>query len=92
MTSLPDLAVPPELAELLTVDAHTFVSGWCRVRVVDFGAAHQAVLVNLLARCRPAVLLDAAEALDRTGVGLGLALADLARLRHRMLTTLGIAV
>jgi hypothetical protein len=50
------------------------------------------VLVNLLARCRPAVLLDAADALDRTGVGLALALGDLARLRHRMLTGLGVTV
>ena len=93
VTSLPDLPLPPDLAELLSADAHTFAA-----RLVEgftsstYGAAHKAVLVNLLARCRPAVLLDAAEALDQVGVGLALALGDLARLRHRMLTTLGIAV
>jgi hypothetical protein len=90
VASLPELPVPSELAELLTADAHTFV-----LRLVPgfgeggYAAPHKAVLVNLLARCRPAVLLDAAEALERTGVGLALALADLARLRHRMLTELG---
>ena len=54
-----------------------------------FGRSHRAVLVNLIARCRPAVLVDAADALERTGVGLALALADLARLRARMLAELG---
>ncbi len=92
VTSLPELPLPPDLAELLAADAHTFAS-----QLVDgfassaFGAAHKAVLVNLLARCRPAVLVDAADALDRSGVGLALALADLARLRHRMLTALGVS-
>lgn len=93
VTSLPDLPLSPDLAELLTADAHTcstrlahgFVSG-------AFGAAHKAVLVNLLARCRPAVLLDTAVALDQVGVGLALALGDLARLRHRMLTALDVVV
>jgi hypothetical protein len=85
--------VPPDLAELLTVDAHTFAAQLTRgFTSSTFGAAHKAVLVNLLARCRPAVLLDAADALDRTGVGLALALGDLARLRHRMLTGLGVTV
>ena len=93
VTTVPDLPVPPDLAELLTADAHTFVE-----RLIPgfddraFGAAHKAVLVNLLARCRPAVLLDAARALDETRVGLALALADLARLRHRMLVELGASV
>ena len=93
VASLPELPVPPELAELLAADAHTFVR-----RLVPgfeagaYGAPHRAVLVNLVARCRPAVLLDAAAALDHTHVGIALALADLARLRHRMLTELGVAV
>lgn len=93
VTTLPELPVPPDLAELLTADAHTFVQ-----RLVSgfddrvFGAAHKAVLVNVVARCRPAVLLDAAAALDATRVGLALALADLARLRHRMLVELGAPV
>lgn len=92
VASVPDLPVPPELAELLGADAHTFTD-----RLVAgfdsgaFGQAHKAVLVNLVARCRPAVLVDAADGLERTHVGLALALADLARLRHRMLAELGAA-
>lgn len=90
VTSVPDLPVPPELHDLLTADAHTvarrlgagFAAG-------EFGQPHRAVLVNLVARCRPAVLLDAAESLESTGVGQALALADLARLRHRARTELG---
>ncbi len=92
VTSLPDLPVPPELAELLTADAHTFARRLAPgFGAGAYGAPHRAVLVNLLARCRPAVLLDAADALDATHVGLALALADLARLRHRMLVELGVA-
>lgn len=91
VTALPELPVPPELVDLLTVDAHTFVR-----RLVsnfgEFGQPHKAVLVNLIARCRPAVLLDAASALEATSIGLALALADLARLRHRMLVELGVPV
>lgn len=87
---LPELPVPPELSDLLTADARTFA----RRLGADFAAGHyaqphRAVLVNLIARCRPAVLIDAATALESTGVGLALALADAARLRHRMLTELG---
>ena len=43
-------------------------------------------------RAAGAVLIDAADAFERTGVGLALALADLARLRHRMLVELGVPV
>ncbi|HUF84185.1 MAG TPA: hypothetical protein VMQ81_06285 [Acidimicrobiia bacterium] len=90
VTSLPELPVAPQLHDLLTADAHTFT----RRLGADFAAGvygqpHRAVLVNLIARCRPAVLLAAAETLESTGVGLALALADEARLRHRMLTELG---
>lgn len=93
VATLPDLPVPPELAELLTVDAHTFVPRLLAGFDTEvYGPAHRAVLVNLLARCRPAVLLDAADALEQTHVGLALALADLARLRHRMLTELGVPI
>ena len=90
VTNLPELAIPPDLAELLGADAHTFVT-----RLMSgfdaglFGPAHRPVLTNVLARCRPAVLLDAATALEQHGTGLALALADLARLRHRMLDELG---
>lgn len=91
VASLPDLPVPPELHHLLAADAHSvatrlsagFGSG-------EFGSAHRAVLANLLARCRPAVLIDAARALESSRVGPALALADLARLRHRMLVELGV--
>ena len=87
--ALPELAIPPELAELLAVDAHTFtrrlLPGFASG---EFGRAHHAVLTNLLARCRPDVLLDAAEALAAAGTLLSVALADLCRLRHRMLAEL----
>lgn len=87
--SLPELAVPPELAELLTLDAHTFVRRLMPgFEARGYGPAHKGVLVNLLARCRPEVLLDAAEALVRAPSGLAVALADLCRLRHRMLDEL----
>ena len=89
--SLPELAMPPELSKLVALDAHTFVrrllpgfsSG-------EFGPAHRAVLTNLLARCRREVLPDAAEALAGQGTVLALPLADLCRLRHRMLCELGV--
>jgi hypothetical protein len=93
VTSLPALAIPPELASLVEADAHTFakriMSGF---RAGEFGPAHRAVLVNLFARCRPAVLLDVADELTRFGYGQALACADLARLRHRMLAELGAKV
>jgi hypothetical protein len=43
---------------------------------------------NLLARCRPAVLVDAAEALAVIGTVLSLPLVELCRLRYAMLTEL----
>lgn len=89
VAALPVLPVPPELHDLLTADAHTVA----RRLGADFAAGrygppHKAVLVNLIARCRPAVLVDAADALEATGIGLALALADEARVRHRMLAEL----
>jgi hypothetical protein len=89
--SMPPLAVPPDLAELLGTDAHTFSSTLASAFGSGrFGAAHRAVLVNLLARCRPDVLDDAASALAAVdpmlpSAGLALSLADLARTRSRML-------
>lgn len=91
VTTVPELPIPPDLELLVPLDAHSFST-----RLADgfdsgvFGPPDRAVLVNLIARCRPAVLVDAAGALDRTGVGHALALADLARLRHRMLIELGV--
>ena len=92
--SVPPLAVPPELAELLNADAHTFASTLgSAFNSGRFGAAHRAVLVNLLARCRPEVLDTAATALAAVdpmwpSAGLALSLADLARTRRRMLEEL----
>lgn len=91
VTSVPKLPIPPELEVLVALDAHSFsrrLAGGFDAGA--FGPPDRAVLVNLIARCRPAVLLDAAEALERTQVGHALALADMARLRHRMLTDLGV--
>lgn len=89
VASLPSLAIPPDLAELLTLDAHSvatrLVAGFGRG---EYGASHRAVLVNLLARCRREVLPDAADALSTVDSGLALALADLCRIRDRMLTEL----
>jgi hypothetical protein len=91
VTSLPELPMSPELAELATLDAHTVAARLAGgFEAGRFGPPDRAVLVNLIARCRPAVLLDVADALEHTGVGHALALADLARLRHRMLTELGV--
>jgi hypothetical protein len=90
VTSLPELPIPPELEAFIALDAHSFSTRLAAgFDEGAFGAPDRAVLVNLVARCRPAVLLDAAEALERTHVGHALALADMARLRHRMLTELG---
>lgn len=89
VTTLPDLAMPPELAELLALDAHTFVGRLLPgFESLQFGASHKAVLVNLLARCRADVLVDTADELGRIGYGLAFAMSDLCRLRHRMLTQL----
>ena len=89
VTSLPDLPISPELAELVHRDAHTVATRLAHgFESGEFAAPDRAVLVNLLARCRPAVLLDVADALARTRVGQALALADLAGLRHRALTEL----
>lgn len=93
VATLPELPVSPELAHLLTADAHTFVRRLAQgFDSGEFAAPHRAVLVNLFARCRPAVLANAASTFSRANVGLALALADLAALRHRMLGELGVAV
>ena len=85
--TLPDLPVTPEMAPLLRADAQTFVRSF-GAAVDGAGPALKPVLVNLLARCRPEVLADAAAALTHHGYGLALALADLAGLRERALAVL----
>jgi len=93
VAELPELPVPPELAHLLAADAHTFVRRLAQgFDSGEFGAPHRAVLVNLFARCRPAVLANAASTFSRANLGLPLALADLAALRGRMLSELGVTV
>ena len=93
VAELPELPVPPGLAHLLTADAHTFVRRLAQgFDAGEFSAPHRAVLVNLFVRCRPAVLANAASTFSRANVGLALALGDLAALRGRMLSELGMAV
>lgn len=89
VASLPELAIPPDLAELLPLDAHTFVRRLMPgFESGEYGQSHRAVLIHLLARCRPEVLPDTADALARVATGLSVALADLCHLRHRMLREL----
>jgi len=91
VASLPSLPIPPELDHLTTADAHTFSRRLAYgFETNEFGPPDRAVLVNLVARCRPAVLVDTADALERTRLGQAIALADLARLRHLALTELGV--
>lgn len=94
---LPALPIVPELEGLLnakpTDAARTLASGLANAQ---FGSAHRAVLVNLLARMSPASLPTVAKAIDRVdpsspSIGLAFALADLAHLRHHMLTELELA-
>lgn len=90
---LPELPIPPDLAELLPLDAATFVDRivtWFSTQRVN--TAQRAVLVNLLARCRPAVLVDASDALGRMSSGIAQSLAQMATARHDMLTALDLPV
>ena len=92
--SLPELAISPDLAELLRADARTFVRRLAPAFDAGrFGPSHRAVLIHLLARCRPEVLDAAAQALAATdsmapAAGLALSLSDLARTRSTMLSQL----
>jgi len=94
---LPALPIVPELEALLLAKpadaARTLASGLANAQ---FTTAHRAVLVNLLARMSPASLPAVAKAIDRVdpsspSIGLAFALADLAHLRHHMLTELELA-
>jgi hypothetical protein len=94
---LPALPIVPELESLLTAKpadaARTLAAG---LASAQFGTPHRAVLVNLLARISPASLPAVAKAIDRVdpsspSIGLAFALADLAHLRHHMLTELELA-
>jgi hypothetical protein len=94
VAELPELAITPELTALLAAPAKevaSVVAGGMSSGV--WGVSHRNVLVNFVARVRPDALLQLASALDRVdptrpSLGLAFSLADLARLRHHMLTEL----
>ena len=91
---LPDRPTLPELAAVL--GAPPRVAADTVMALLDgraLGPSHRAVLVNFVARVSPPALELLAERLDRAdpsapSIGLAFALADLARLRHRMLSEL----
>ena len=91
---LPELAIMPDLLPVLWASpqqaAHTIAGG---LASGVFGTSHRAVLVNVVARVNPASLPALGEAIGRIdpsqqAIGLAFALADLARLRHQMLSEL----
>lgn len=94
VAEVPELPITPDLVGLLAAPAD-------RVAGVVAGGlssgallvSHRPVLVNLVARVQPSTLPSLATALDRVDpsratIGIAFALADLARLRHHMLTEL----
>lgn len=91
---LPELAIVPELVPLLTAPAAPTARALADgLSSAQFGSAHRAVLVNLLARMDPASLPAVGQAINRVhssspSIGLAFALSDLAHLRHHMLTEL----
>ncbi len=91
---LPTLPIVAEFEALLAAKpadvARTLAAG---LATAQFGTPHRAVLVNLVARISPAALPTVAKAIDRVdpsspSIGLAFALANLAHLRHHMLTEL----
>ena len=97
LAELPELPMVPELVSLLSSPpaqvARTLAAG---LSSAELGRAHKAVLVNLLARMDSSSLLAVAHAIDcvdpsSPSIGLAFALADLAHLRHHMLTELELA-
>lgn len=94
VAELPELPITPDLVALLAAPglqvADTIVAGLSEGRLLT---SHRAVLVNLVARIQPSALARVADALRRVNpslstIGLALALADLAHLRHHSLTEL----
>ena len=92
---VPELAISPDLQPCLTASAALAAdligTGFFEGRL---GPAHRAVLTNLIARIPPTSLPRIAGELDNVNpsmasIGIALALADLARLRYRMLCELG---
>jgi len=94
VAELPELQLTPELVPLLTAPASDVVAavagGFSAGRLV---ASHRAVLVNLIARVAPGALVPLADSLRRLNpsvpaLGIAFTLADLAHLRHHLLTEL----
>jgi hypothetical protein len=91
---LPALAILPEFVPLLSAAPRQAASALAAgLSAGAFGVSHRGVLVNFVARVQPAslpALADALSAVDpsQPSIGLAFALADLARLRHQMLTEL----
>jgi hypothetical protein len=94
MGELPELAILPDLQSVLLAPpqqaAHTIAGG---LASGAFDVSHRAVLINAVARVPAASLPALAEAIGHVdpslpAIGLAFALADLARLRHEMLTEL----
>lgn len=88
LPTLPELVAAPGVApsDIATTVADGLSHG-------QFGTAHRAVLVNFVANVRADALGELAEALDRVdpsrpAIGIAFALADMARLRLRMLAEL----
>jgi len=97
LAEVPELPIVPELLPLLTAPAaqvaRTLAAG---LSSAQLGSAHKAVLVNLIARVDTRSVAAIAQALDRVdasspSIGVAFALADLAHLRHHMLTELELA-
>ena len=91
---LPELPTVQELAAVLAAApakaAATLAHG---LDTGAFGVSHRATLINFVARVRADALLVIGESLDRVdpsrpAIGVAFSLADLARLRHRMLIEL----
>lgn len=89
LLALGELTMTEELRELVGLDAYTFVA---RLQGILLGrelvAPDRKMLTNLIARARPAVLIDAADALAAMNIGFAQSLADLARSRAEMLSAL----
>jgi hypothetical protein len=93
LTSLPELPITPEFAALMQQPESPAVRLAEGLSAGRLGAAHLPVLKNVVARVAASHLPGIAAALDRVNpaspsIGMAFALADLARLRHRMLTEL----
>jgi len=95
VAELPLLPIPPDLEPLLFADGDQVARQLAAA--IDSGTlvhAHRAVLINLVARMRAdslGAVATALEAIDGSSIGFPLAsvLADLARIRERMLDELG---